>query len=172
MTITGEQIKGIMVGTVGAKDDTEKAFAFTLMQNLPVVSIDVNDNATAATAQGERMLFGRVPQSIKIESVYLIPGVAVTANDTNYAVFTVRKMTSGASPVTICTFQTTITAGTGNLSLQVPVAGTLSTVAGALNLAAGDSLVVELTKQGTGVAISGATAGRSASIQVQYSRGS
>lgn len=172
MAISGEQLKGIMIGTTGAKDSTEKAFAAGLAQGLSVVTGYVGDNNTPATVWPLTPLIPYCYSSIKVESIYFAPGQAVTGNDTNNKVVTVVKLTAGGSTTVVGTLTTNV--ATGNFLAFQPKALTLSTVAGALNLAAGDTLAIgAATIGGTGVACSPATSASGAlcSIMVQYSRG-
>ena len=106
--------------------------------------------ATAGTA-GDLFCVNRLGGKAKVSAVDFIADGAVTANDSNYALFTV---TVGGTSV--ATMETTTT-GTGDISDGGVASATLSG-AGSNLVSEGGAVKCAITKPGTGVAIAGTLA--------------
>lgn len=106
--------------------------------------------ATADT-EGDLFCVNRLGGKAKVAAVDFVADGAVTANDTNYALFTV---TVGGTSV--ATMETTTT-GTGDIADGAVASATLSG-AGSNLLDDGDAVKCAITKPGTGVAIAGTLA--------------
>lgn len=118
-------------------------------------TIAVQDAATAGTAVTETVI-ARVPHKCKLVAVYLTAPIAVAADNTDYATFTVAKRTAGAAGVTLATGDTraaSMNALAAFTDEQLPTTGT----AVQLQLAAGDVLTFAAAKSGVGKALVAAT---------------
>lgn len=105
-------------------------------------------DGAAGNATSE-MPMGRLEGSIPIGHVfYLVPGAALTANDTNYATITIYKRTAGGGSTAIAQITTKITGGSGNWTAFLPIALTTTIAA-----AEGDSISFDIAKAGTGVVV-------------------
>ncbi|MEL6347163.1 MAG: hypothetical protein AAFV53_28875 [Myxococcota bacterium] len=104
------------------------------------------------------------PQDGVIESVTYVPDDAVTANDTNYANFTLSNATVS---VTIATFstETSGSGGTGNQTAGTAIAVSLSASGAGLDLVEDDVLSFAKVDSGSGV-----TAGGSLIVKVRLNR--
>jgi len=115
-------------------------------------------DALPATATAETTFgLGSIFTGTLVNSVYFVPGAAVTASDTNYATITVQKRTAGGAATTIASGSTTLTVGTplGNFTAFVPVLLPLSVPN--ISLLASDVLTFNITKTGTGVVLPAST---------------
>lgn len=115
----------------------------------------VQDAATAGTDITETELY-TAKVACRVKLVQVAAPIAVTAHATTNAVFTLAKRTAGGAATTLATDVTT-SGGTGSLTAFAPVDLPLSTAAGALDLAAGDSITFKAIKGSTGVALTAAT---------------
>jgi len=86
------------------------------------------------------------PNSIKIEAIYLVPNLAVTANDTNYITLTVAN-----DGTTVATANTTAASGAAHVE-GTPQAMTITATGDSLLIEAGSVLSVDVAKAGTGPA--------------------
>ncbi len=120
------------------------------------VTYSWSDGGTAGTVAAESAIYYARNKCLVKAFVVTTP-VAVTAGDTNYKIFTLAKRTAGGSPTTVCTMNTSISVAgfTGDIVALAPVSGTL--VAAAVQLAAGDSLTLAVTKAASGLAVAAAT---------------
>jgi hypothetical protein len=91
----------------------------------------------------------QAPLKCVITSVNFVPSAAITADGTNYSVYTLTKYTAGASGATVATRSWIAT----NSVAKTPEAMTLSGTAANLLLAADDTLEIVKTHGGTGLAI-------------------
>jgi len=107
-------------------------------------------DAAAGTATGATP-FAVARQPLLVTGATILPGGALTADDTNNAMITVFKSTAGGAGVAVAAITTNV--ASGNWVALTAKAMTLSVVAGALNLATGDVLYYTITKGGTGVAV-------------------
>lgn len=116
-------------------------------------SVNVVMGTIATTSTTDAYII--VPETGVLESIDLSPLVALATDDTNYITFSVTNLgQAGAgstamlatSPAGINT--TKITGGTA-LAVNTKMSLTLSTVAGALNVTAGDRLRIRATASGT-----------------------
>ena len=116
-------------------------------------AIQMNDLTTITVGLLENILF-QTPVAGKVVSVSFGTAIAVTANDTNYATWTLAKRTGAGAAATIATQTTKITAGMGNLAAFVPYAAVTAdfTVANTA-LAAGDVVTLVITKTAAGIAL-------------------
>ena len=130
------------------------------------------DGGTAASAIGEVSIF-RAKVPCQVLAVDYMSGIAITANNSNFATLLVQKRPVGApaSPVTVATNTTQITDTVfgANVAAFAAVSLTLSATAANLQLAVGDVLTATATKGGTGVALGAAAtaAGASPGLQIQ-----
>lgn len=122
------------------------------------------DGGTAATAQTETPFAAVDPAANltnwQIKQCSLIFPIAITANNSNYATFTVNKRTSGGAAVQVAQNTTQISDGVlgANVVAFQAYNMTLSGTAANLVLAAAtDVLTFAMTKTGTGVAVAAAT---------------
>lgn len=114
--------------------------------------------ALAATAASIQMHVNTCSYPIRLKSAKFIAAVAVTANDTNYRTFTLKKGAGGTAVVTPQTTQTSPT-GTGDLAAGGVVTLALLTSGGGSTdlrrLAPGDIHEVSAVHTASGVAIGG-----------------
>lgn len=91
---------------------------------------------------------------ITLTALRLVPGAALTADDTNYATLTPNKGNAAAGALTgVATAKTTkITGGTGNWAARTAIAFTLNTD-GTQKLTKGQYFYISKTVAGTGVAL-------------------
>lgn len=91
----------------------------------------------------------RAPNKVQITGVTFIPSAAITANATNYSVYTLTRYTAGASGTTVATRTWAAT----DSAAETPEAMTLSATAANLILATGDTLSVVKTVGASGLVI-------------------
>lgn len=110
---------------------------------------------TANTTRAETTLTRTAAVPGTVTQVRIMTDAGFTAHDANYWTITVSKRTAAVpgTAVVVATANLTITAGTGNLTAFKYADLTLSTVAGAVDLLAGDALTVTCTAQATAAAI-------------------
>lgn len=109
--------------------------------------------AGAAVAQDQAV--GEAPFAGSVTAAKIVPEANLTANATNYRTFqVVNKGADGNGTTVVATFATD-TVTTDDLADFDEHSLTLSAVAGATTVAAGDVLAVVETVAGTGVAHSG-----------------
>lgn len=136
------------------------------------VRVPLTDGGTAATAVAEEPVLFSAPtllNGVTIISAWLLPQVAVTANNSNYATITIAKRTSGGAATTIISNTTQITDGQFGANLTAFKAQIMSPVASAAaaQLAtATDVLTILMSKTGTGVAMSAATG--ATYVEIEY----
>jgi hypothetical protein len=180
MAITGAQLEGafIAVGpTVDgssvanrAADVLRSAQAITIRVSPPIL---VNDNATAATAVAgsNSTVFFRTDRAIVPLAVQIGGVTAVTANDANYAQFIIESIADDGSTVaTLATVdtRTTATGGTASSGNIAANGGCVLIPVGAVTAPAGVRIRCRVAKQGTGVALTGATGTVGLSINMVY----
>lgn len=114
---------------------------------------DVPAQGTAGSTQDN--VVGEAPFAGTVTEVTIIPEAAVVAHATNYRTFRVlNKGQAGAGTTVVASFATD-TVTTDDLTAFDEKALTLSVVAGALTVAAGDVLVADETIAASGVAHGG-----------------
>jgi hypothetical protein len=91
----------------------------------------------------------RAPYDCEVTAATLVPSAAITADGTNNAVYTLTRHTAGASAATVATRSW---AATNSVAVTAE-AMTLSGTAANLLLAAGDTLTIVKTVNGTGLVI-------------------
>lgn len=91
----------------------------------------------------------QAPNKCKITAVTFVPSANITADGTNYSIYTLTRYTAGASATTVAT---RTWAATDSVA-STPEAMTLSATAANLLLAADDTLNVVKTHGGSGLAI-------------------
>jgi hypothetical protein len=89
------------------------------------------------------------PANATITAVSFVPSAAVTADGTNYSIYTLTNKTTGAGTTSIATRSWIAT----NSVASTPEAMTLSGTAANLDVAAGDSVEVVKTHSGNGLVI-------------------
>lgn len=114
---------------------------------------------TAATVTGEWTIM-TAEGDCEILSAEIIPANALTANDTNYATFTIGSADGAGGAVTsFDSFNTKITGGTGDWVQGVPEAFTI--VSSTDTLDAGEALMLVQASAAAGVAVD-------ATVEVEY----
>ena len=103
------------------------------------------------TVAGQTVVFGCLKNGITLDSpIYIVPGGSLTANSSNYAQFTVSKVSGGVTTV-IAQVDTT-PSGTGNWSantpIQIPLVGVTSYA-----FQSGDILLLSISQNASGVAV-------------------
>jgi len=106
-----------------------------------------------ATATSDEYFFHAL-RAIEVLDVQVIPiGGTLTAHADNFATIIIQKEDGATGGMTVVASETTEITGSGDWAVGTLVPLTLSTVAGAVNLDAGDVLAFEITKDGTGVTV-------------------
>lgn len=140
-----ERLKGLM--HLESDDDVE-----TLM-NVQATWTKDADDSLAADATAERPFF-RAEHACRVKAVYYIPNAAVTGHASNGATILVDKRpASDYTTPTNLAEGATLTGDEGSMVAFTPWPLNLSTVAGVIDLAAGDVLTVEVTKAASGVVL-------------------
>lgn len=120
---------------------------------MAVLEQSVPAQGTAGGAQD--YVIGEVSHAGTVSEVTIVPEAAVTAHATNYRTFrVVNKGSAGAGTTVVASFATD-TVSTDDLVAFDEKALTLSVVAGATTVAAGDVLVADETVAASGVAHGG-----------------
>lgn len=91
----------------------------------------------------------RAPLKCTVTAVTIVPSAAITADGTNYAIYTLTRHTAGATATSVATRSWIAT----NSVALTEEAMTLSGTAANLLLAAGDTLTAIKTVAGTGLLI-------------------
>lgn len=154
--LTGSKVVAAVRGLLSALDSTDD----DLVKNLLLrekIEAHVTDGGTAGTAQTETFIWRNdTGVDMYVYSARFCTPVAVTANDTTYATFTLAKRDSaGANSATVGSMTTQITGGSGNVTAFLPVSLTLT--AANRVVPAGSVLTIAVAKASTGVAIAAAT---------------
>lgn len=160
-TLTNQEMRdalGALMSQAAAADQT----AVEDMMARQIVEAEVGDNATAGTAGDERVIYrNQSARDMRVVAAHIVTPAAETANDTNYATFRVQRRNSdGSSAVTVASGALTTT-GLGNLTAFSPAALTLT--AANVIVASGRVLTADITKTGTGIALSTAGTNNGAS---------
>jgi len=111
---------------------------------------DAADGA-AATATAEHAVFRNRTHSLKVLGVAIVPDAALTADAANNATIVVRRRTAlGADGGIVATITTNLASGSwvAFVPKVVPLAAPVN-----VDLTAGQSLTVQITKAGTGVVV-------------------
>lgn len=171
MSLSPNQIYGLSVGDAPVGEVANYPVRVEQIHNKMVWITDLN---TANKAVGEcEILYvdsTYAPNGIKILRVDWLPGLNVTAHDTNYATVSVQTRTAaGAAGSTVSTYTTKITGGSGNLTAFVVYSPGVTTAANAY-VAAGYSVTTKVTKASSGVklAAAAAAAGDLFGVQITY----
>lgn len=109
--------------------------------------------AGAAVAQDQAI--GEAPFAGTVTEVRIVPEAALVAHGTNYRTFRLINKGQAGAGSTVVASHATDTPTTDDLAAFDEKSLTLSVVAGATTVAAGDVLAVDETVAGTGVAHSG-----------------
>lgn len=117
-----------------------------LRGNIPHTTIV--ETTGAASSTGNLFVY-RALVDQKVISAALIPSAAITADGTNYAIYTLTRHTAGASATTVATRSWIAT----NSAAMTEEAMTLSGTAANLLLTAGDTLHLVKTVAGSGLVI-------------------
>lgn len=111
--------------------------------------------AAAGAGAAQDQVVGEAPFAGEVTSVKIVPEAALTAHATNYRTFRlVNKGQAGSGTTVVASFATD-TVTTDDLAAFDEKALTLSAVADATDVAAGDVLAVDETVAASGVAHSG-----------------
>jgi hypothetical protein len=120
--------------------------------NVKTIQATVPAQGTAGTAQDQ--VISEAPFAGTVTAARLIPEAALTADNTNNRIFRViNKGQSGSGTTVVATYQSNVAGGNLVAFDEKPM--TLSAVAGATTVAAGDVLAIDETVAGSGVAHSG-----------------
>lgn len=149
--------------TIAGVTSLPNAAKQALQKNQRHIRFYFTDGGTAGTAQTETPV-GRCDANLStgwtvLEASVVLP-ISVTANNSNYATFTLNKRTSGGAAVVVAQSTTQITDPVfgSNATAFVAYPTALSATAANLLLAAGtDVLTFAVSKTGTGVALAAAT---------------
>jgi hypothetical protein len=117
--------------------------------------VAVTDGGTAGTGVAESPV-ATVQGAQQVTQVLFTAPIGVTAAASNNLTVTISKRTAGGAATVVATGVTTA-GGLGTLVALAPVVIPLSTVAGAVILADGDTLTATLVKNASGVAFAAAT---------------
>lgn len=101
-----------------------------------------------AASTGNKLAW-RAPRKCTVTAAALVPDAAITADGTNYAIYTLTRHTAGASATTVATRSWIAT----NSVALTEEAMTLSATAANLVLAEGDTLTVVKTVAASGLLI-------------------
>lgn len=104
------------------------------------------DGEVAAAAAASFYLTNPHPYPIELKDAYIVPGAALTANDTNYAEITVKK---GSTDVV--TQRDTTTSDTGDWVAGTSIPLTIAQAGASLVLEQGESFVVAKAAAASGV---------------------
>jgi hypothetical protein len=153
-----QTLKDALVGVLGSKPTAEVADprAVVNLANSIAVSGKYSDAATAGTAITETVHWV-APYACKVIHAKVSAPVAAAAHASNIATFTVAKRTGAGGATTVASGSTVTGGAPAALAAFVPGALTMSTVAGATTLAAGDVLTFAVAKGASGVALTAAT---------------
>jgi hypothetical protein len=113
------------------------------------LTVPVNLESTGNAASTGNLPAWVAPYKCTITAVSLVPSAAITADGTNYAVYTLTRHTAGATATTVATRSWIAT----NSAAVTAEAMTLSATAANLILAQGDTLTIVKTAAGTGLVI-------------------
>lgn len=115
----------------------------------------------AAASTALTTFFIRFPTAVKLKTFHLVPGAAMTANDTNYASLIITSENGaggGSATVAACTTKKTTASGTGDWvkGTTIDATGTAFSTPFVVDtaLAAGSVLKLAQAKGGGGVALS------------------
>jgi len=162
--LTGTRILNALVSFFSPVDATDQAMVEAVYGSVRALA-DVTDGGTAGTAQTATTFFNNdTTAPLFVRTATLTTPVAVTANASNNLTITLDRVdAAGLNPVTIGTYTSDVAGGA--TVAHLPKALVLSTVAGAIQVPAGWSLRVAVSKAGTGVAFAATTS--QAYIQVR-----
>ncbi len=120
------------------------------------VNTEIHDSATAGTAfTATALWYNNLGFDVKVTAARATAPIAVTANATNFATFTVARIdAAGANSANVATFATD-TVTTDDMVANVPKTMTLTDAN--VVIPAGFTLVVAVAKASSGVAITAAT---------------
>lgn len=122
---------------------------------MPKLEANIPAQGTAGTTQD--FVIGEAESGGTVTEVTIVPEAAVTGNATNYRNFrVVNKGQSGVGTTVVATFATSSTPANDLVAFDEKAA-TLSVVAGATTLTAGDVLVADETVAASGVLHGGYT---------------
>ena len=148
----GDTLRGILQSTVNATDSTDNELANSMTRDT-IAYVKLAADGAAATAT-TNLTFNGARRSCRIQRAFWIPEAVLTADNTNFATIVLSKRTGGGADVVMASIATTIASpGSGNFAVGVAVPLVLSTVAGAIVMAANDSYRFGITKSGTGVVV-------------------
>ncbi len=155
MSLSPNQVAGI---TENALPDGNSAQAKTLSGRIVEFVLGIGDDATVDTASEVTAFVADStyhPNGLKLLSAKIVPSIAVTASDDDYATVSVKVKTSaGVAVATYATQTTKVTGGLGSLTALNAYA--LTATAANYLVAAGNQVTVHLEKAGAGVAVAGA----------------
>lgn len=147
-TTTGIELADVIIKTLGTGDTTGE----TLIREHTVRRahrVTISDAATAGTAVAEQSIFRNyLSTGIRVLSCTLTSGIAITGDNTNNAVITLRASLGGTTLGT-----TTTNVAEGNFVVGTP--HTMSVTPAVT--ASGACVTIQVAKGGTGVALTSAT---------------
>jgi hypothetical protein len=146
----GDTLRGILASGINATDSSDLDLTNALTRsNTRYVKLAADGAAATATAS---ITFDAAPRGQRLQRVIWLPEGPLVADNTNYATLQILKRTGVGGDVIMATAATQIT-GTGSWIQGVAVPFVLSTVQGAIIMAANDSIRFAITKTGTGVIV-------------------
>ena len=131
--------------------DSLTAGPATLNAALTRETINVNIAADAAAGTAKNAVLFKAPAACRIVAARYIPGAVVTQDAANYAILDLNKEDGAAGGLTSLDSYSTQTAGNGTIAARVGFAWAMVI---SDTLAVNEVLVLEITKAGTGVALS------------------
>lgn len=128
-------------------ETSDLGYPLKLLERAMVVPVAFQKTAADGAANTTTSdAFWRVPEDGYLLQPYLTPHTTLTANNSNYATIAIKVSTT-----TKCSFTTEIT-GSGDWVDNTPIALAFATAA-ARKVEAGDVLLFDIAKTGTGVAV-------------------
>lgn len=154
-----------IVGLFSALDQTDQTLLQKAMWSWKV-KLDITDAATAGTAfTSSPLWYNDTGYDVVVKAARATAPIAVTANATNFATFTVARIdAAGANSANVATFATD-TVTTDDMVANVPRDMTL-TVANVI-VPAGFSLIGAVSKTASGVALTAATSRALIEVELQ-----
>ena len=159
MSLTPNQTLGLAVGDAPVGEVVNYPQRVESVHRTRVWVTDLN---TANKAVGECVALyvdpTYMPNGIQILGVRWLPGLNVTAHDTNYATVSVQTRTAaGVAGSTVSTYTTKSTGGSGNLTAFVVYSAGVTTAANAF-VSSGYTVTTKVAKANAGVKLAAAAA--------------
>lgn len=112
-------------------------------------------NSTVAASPVTETVIANPQRKGRVLAFTVVPPIAITANDTNYATISLSRKTGSGAAVNIAVANTQVAGGANALTALVPSA--IALTANSVDFAANDVLFVAVTKTSNGVALTANT---------------